>query len=286
MTGQYRRHPVRAHFDYVLILQWLGRDDEPTGELLHDFLLDIGIPVEIAKCHDGNDVAQAISLAHLSTRTRGIPAIHIESHGDDPWSRPARDAEFGLNAAPGIKWSELGEWLAPLNKSCDYQLLVVGATCFGLGTLAALNVNRHVAPFALTLGFSTSVTPGALFRSMKEFYRAIHQKKSVEAAVESARGELKSGEKIVARSVVDVAIQVIRGVYDRVRTPEATLQSTHELLQRARDAGLPTPAEVASALPVILHSTSRSHCEKAWNSWFPADLQSQDPAYVLDWQTV
>jgi hypothetical protein len=277
---------VRAHFDYVLILQWLDSDDEPTGELLHDFLFKIGIPAEIAKCHDGNDVARAISLAHLSIGTRGMPAIHIESHGDDPWSRPARDVEFGLDAVPGIEWSELGEWLAPLNKSCDYQLLVVGATCFGLGTLAALNVTRHVAPFALTLGFSTSVTPGSVFRSMKEFYRAIHQKQSVETAVESARVELKVGEEIVARSVVDVAIQVLRGVYDRVRTPEATQRSAQELLQRARDAGLPTPMEVASAIPVILHSTSRSHCERAWNSWFPTEQQSRDPTYVLDWKTV
>jgi hypothetical protein len=156
----------------------LDEGDRRTGEELHQFLQGLGVPTCLVRCKSADHVRAALERAVQNIPVRKIPLVHIESHGSNPLDEEdVRDADFGMNAAPGLPWTELGDWLAPLNAASGFRLLLVGATCFGFAAIAAMKVGEHVAPFAATVGFTTKVGEGSLHDAMKEFYRSICQRR-------------------------------------------------------------------------------------------------------------
>lgn len=278
---------LRVSYNYVLILEWLDDSDEPTGQQLHDYLQSIQMPSKLVICNCAKDVADALADALLSVRALGTPVVHIESHGSDPADVSFQERDFGISAVPGLSWRDLGDWLAPLNEACDFAMLVVGATCFGFASIAAMKLHEHVAPFAGCVGFTTSVYPGSLRDAMKELYRSFKSGSDLKSSVENANRELLgSNECLRATSATMLAYQISRGVYDQVRTPQAVDGWVQSMFTKLRDAGLVVPSLVEGAMPTKLHQLSREHIQRAWDGWFPHALQKRVCGYRLDWTFV
>jgi hypothetical protein len=279
--------PVRVTFAHVLILEWLNNCDDRTGEKLHQFLQSISVPSYLVVCRSADDVREALAASLRDINSKGRPVVHIEAHGSDPQDTSIREMEFGMSAARSIPWTDLGDWLAPLNTACQFQLLVVGATCFGFGTIAAMKVHDHIAPFAGAVGFTTSVFEGSLLGAMKELYRSMTRGAQLVEAVENANRELRSADETLRLTTSPMlAMRVLRGVYDGIRTPQAVSERVKGLLKTVEQAGLQVPQTVRAELPGVIHERSRIRMKEAWDGWFPIDLQERDVAYRLDWSLI
>jgi hypothetical protein len=275
-------------FDYVLILEWLNKEDRRTGEEMHEFLQKLGVPTCLVRCKSADHVRAALERAVQNIPVRRVPLVHIESHGSNPFDEvDVRDTVFGINAAPGLPWTELGAWLAPLNAASEFRLLLVGATCFGFAAIAAMTVGEHVAPFAATVGFTTTAGEGSLHDAMKEFYRSICQRREkLEDAVAAAKRELRDpNTKVRATSSLVLAIRILRGVYDNIQPGEPLTAHANELVGKLREAGLPVPAQIGDALPSVLLERGRARLKEAWDNWFPPAAQLEQ-AYHLDWDWI
>jgi hypothetical protein len=202
--------------------------------------------------------------------TRGIPVVPIEAHGANPYEVPISEAGFGSRAMPGLSWADLGEWLAPLNAASGFALLV-GATCFGLGLMAAMPVYEQRAPFAGCVGFTTSVQPVSIRVAMKELYRSLLGGSSINEAVENANRELHcADEQLKLTTAATLALDVLRGAFRLVA-------------QRQADG------ERAAIRPedVRERERRRMRIQDAWDTWFPTGLQEARPdEYRLDWALV
>ncbi|MGA9852703.1 MAG: hypothetical protein WBR15_07210 [Gammaproteobacteria bacterium] len=286
-------HPVllpklTLTFNYVLILEWLSTQDRRTGEELHQFLQGLPISTCLVRCDKVDDIRAALKRAVANVGTRGIPVIHIESHGSNPFQgRDVREAEFGLDAAPGLPWIELGDWLAPLNEASGFRLLVIGATCWGFAAIAAMKVHEHVAPFASAVGLSTGVDEGSLHDAMKELYRVMVRGEGLRDAMQAAERELRSPtEKLRGTSAPILALRILRGVYDEVRTPEQRTERANEILRKVQEAGFPVREGAEQELPDFLHDRGEARIKEAWDAWFPPSAQKAEPAYRLDWDWI
>ena len=274
--------------DYVLILEWLGMGDRRTGEELHQFLQRLGVSTCLVRCEKADDVRTAIQGALDNLGTRGIPVVHIESHGSNPFEGDdVRNADFGLDAAPNLAWTDLGDWLALLNDASRFRLLVVGATCWGFAAIAAMKVGEHVAPFAAAVGFSTGVNQSSLHDAMMELYRSLKRGDGLPDAVQAAERELRSPtEKIRLTTAPILALRILRGVYDGVRTPAQRTERANGILRKAQEAGFPVREGVEHALPDFLHERGEARIKEAWDAWFPPSAQEAEVAYRLDWEWI
>ena len=246
---------LKVTFNYVLIIEWLNEKERRTGEELHRFLQQLSVSSCLVRCEKVDDVRVALRRAVDNVGARGIPVVHIESHGSNPFQGcDVRDAEFGLDAAPGLPWTDLGDWLAPLNEASGFRLLVIGATCWGFAAIAAMKVYEHVAPFAPAVGFSTGVDGGSLHDAMKEFYRAMTRGEGLKDAMDAAQRELRSPtEKLRGTSAPILALRILRGVYDGVRTPEQRTERANEILRNVQNAGFPVREGIEHDLRDYLH---------------------------------
>jgi len=147
MDQKNRRARVRVNFNYVLVIEWLNKDDEPTGAHLHNFLGSIGFPSKLVECNSTDHVSDALAGALKAMSTDGIPVVHLESHGTSPWKVDPNDLCFGAGAGPGVTWQQFGDWLAPLNVASDFRLLCVSAACWGSGVMGGIGAGEHVAPY-------------------------------------------------------------------------------------------------------------------------------------------
>jgi hypothetical protein len=275
-------------FNYVLILEWLGKQDRPTGEELHQFLQRLGVSTCLLRCEKVDDVRAALQQAVDNLGTRGIPVVHIESHGSNPFAGDdVRDSCFGLDAAPGLPWADLGDWLAPLNEASGFRLLVVGATCWGFAAIAAMKVGEHVAPFAATVGFSTRVNESSLHDAMKELYRSLKRGDGLQDSLQAAERELRSPtERLRGTTSPILALRILRGVYDGVRTSERRTERAEGIVLKVREAGFPVHEGVEHELPDFLHERGEARIKEAWDAWFPSSAQEAEVAYRLEWEWI
>jgi hypothetical protein len=247
---------VPVGFDYVLVIEWLNVDEPRlTGSELHARLRAAQVPTQLRGCATGEDVCRALAEAHQQVRNQGVPAIQLETHGTDPFEGLAVDIAFGARGE-SVRWSTLGEWLAPLNEASGYQLLVVSAACWGSAVTAAMRSGEHPAAFAAAIGFRTAVTAGRLFEAMVELYRALRRGETIQESVASAQRELHAGQQLELEMAVLVAARIMRGA---LRQP----------LPRFRAARL----EPAQQIQIV---------RRSWDGWFPLALQRQQPAYRFE----
>jgi hypothetical protein len=240
---------VRGQFAYVLILEWLEDDDQPTGADLHEFLQEIGYPSELVTCRTGDDVRGALVAATQRVRARcEIPVVHLETHGSDPWKAPVELTCFGAGDSDGVLWTELASWLAPLNEASGMTLMVVSAACWGAALIGGLEPD-HVVPFAFSIGFETKVYADRLYEAMTELYSGLRRGDAVPDCIAGAQGKLHKTEKIV----LDVALRLCMAILIRG-------------LRRARDPN-----------PIVRRKVAR----RTWDRWFPRELQERDPTYAF-----
>lgn len=246
---------IPVGFDYVLILEWLTEKDEPTGAQLHGFLPSVGFLSELVVCHSWEDVRGALELAASALKTKGVPVIHLETHGSDPWKSEPKDIGFGRDDASGVAWTKLGALLAQLNVAAEFRLIFVSAACWGSGVIATIGSGEHPAPFACAVGFRTEVGEGRLRDSMKELYRSIKRGVTLEESVASAQRELTGGQEIKLEKMVELAAKVLCTVYYKPSTPERVVAGPLRRRRRAR---------------------------RVWDAWFPPFLQEHNPVYRFE----
>jgi hypothetical protein len=245
---------VPIGFDYVLVLEWLAKGDQRTGAQLHAFLPSVGFDSVLVVCESWEDVQQALNYAAETISSRGVPVIHLETHGSDPWQGDPEHIGFGTSADSSAAWAKLGTLLAPLNVASGFQLLVVSAACWGSGVIAAIESGEHPAPFACALGLRTEVSEGRLRDAMQEFYRRLKGGDELVECVTSAQRELEEGQELRLEVIVELAARMLWTVYNRpLKLP--SLAGPHRRRRRAR---------------------------LVWDSWFPRDLQEAVPVYRFE----
>jgi hypothetical protein len=240
-------------FDYVLVLEWLGNGDQRTGTDLHAFLQRIGIDSELIVCGNWDDVSQALTLALSEIATKGRPAVHLETHGSDPWEGKEENIGFGSDAA-AVPWSRLGALLAPLNQANDFRLAFFSAACWGSGVMAAMGSGEYSAPFASAIGFETPVDEKGVREAMKELYRSIKRKDVLADCVANAQRELAQGQRMRLDFAPVVAAKIVRQVILHPINPNTTVGPPRRL----------------------------RHARKVWDKWFPTSLQARDPSYRFE----
>jgi hypothetical protein len=245
---------VTVRFNYVLVLEWLAADDSQTGSELHEFVRCLGFHSELVSCRTWEDIERALSAAAASVTAKGIPIVHLETHGSNPWAVDPENISLGPAGSTAI-WSQLGPLLAPLNVAADFRLLVVSAACWGSGIMAAIEAGEHPAPFACALGLRTEVTEGRLRDAMRELYRSLNRGDDLDESVASAQRELVEGQALQLEVAVELAIKIVRTAYYRSKSPLAARLGAHRRRRRAR---------------------------RVWDSWFPVSLQERDEAYRFE----
>jgi hypothetical protein len=246
---------VAVGFDYVLVLEWLAGDDERTGTQLHEFLPSAGFDSELVVCQSWADVQRALTVAASAVRSKGVPVVHFETHGSDPWIGTADNIGFGLDEVSGVAWAQLGSLLAPLNVAADFRLLFVSAACWGSAVIAAIGGGEHPAPFACAVGFRTALVEGRLRDSMKELYRSLKRGHTLEESVAGAQRELVEGQEVRLEVTVELAVKILRTTYYDPKALRTAIAGPHRRRRRARGV---------------------------WDSWFPLYLQERDPTYRFE----
>jgi hypothetical protein len=243
-------------YDYVLILEWLGPDDRRTGTQLHARLLERGMRSHLVICNSGEDVRNALINALDNIRTEGVPAIHLETHGSNPFENEPEEIAFGVGRDQLIGWNTLGEWLAPLNVASGFQLLVVSGACWGSGVIQGIGGGEHPAPFACAIGFRTEVFEGTLYESIRELYRSLSAGVELEESVANAQRELVAGQEIHLEIAVVLAVKMLRRIF----------------------FGPPLVPRIG----FIGSARRRRRARQVWNTWFPPPLQEAQPVYRFE----
>jgi hypothetical protein len=252
----------RSTFNYVLVIEWLRPRDTRTGAMLAEHLRRSNVSCAYANCATADVFRTTLREALVRIPELGIPAIHIETHGQEPPADLEEDVAFGSGIGESLTWSELGELLAPLNQAADFQLMLVGAACFGAAAQGAMNAASHVAPFSLCIGYQTSVEDASVLASMTELYTALFVKReNPHQAIASAQAKLLAGESIHYLGSVPLAYGVVRWcVADLIKNAEI--------------------------IPPALRDNYKQRFFEVWEMWFPRELQERDETYRLDWSIV
>src|SRR6516165_5139886 len=95
---------ISMQADYVLILEWLDPGDQRTGAELRGILEGQSVPVNFVECSGPGDLTGALVQALESIGTRGVPIVHIESHGQKPEEVTLKERAFGANG-DSILWT-------------------------------------------------------------------------------------------------------------------------------------------------------------------------------------
>lgn len=252
----------RSTFNYVLVIEWLGADDVRTGIMLVEHLRESGVNSAYAGVKTSDGFRAVIQEALARIPRLGIPAIHIETHGQEPPADLEEDVLFGSGDGPLLSWSELGRMLAPLNRAADFQLMLVGAACHGGAAMGAMNPCDHVAPFSLCIGYETEVLEESVLKSMKELYTGLLVRRdNPHAVLTRAQETLQPGERFHYLTSVMLAYQVFRWCIE-------------DLKKRPQE------------LPQALKDHYEQRFREVWEIWFPRELQVRDKTYVLDWSIV
>lgn len=186
----------RVRVDYLLVIEWLRGGESRTGERLYGAIRTEGVPAKLVQCRSKTEVLSAIENATWRfLEGRGLPAIQIETHGClDGLTSNDRD-EF-------LSWEELASPLRALNLLSRFNLVLIGAACYGLASCKTFNV-ESVAPFAIALGFSGKVQASNVYWAMREFHRTLFSgSRNLKDAISSANRELfaSKGESLQATS--------------------------------------------------------------------------------------
>lgn len=256
---------------HTLIVEWLRDDERKTGSELASRLSSWNSDVVLRTCQSGGDVVCALeeALARLKESGR-VPVIHLEAHGCEA---PNAGDDSGLAGPDGnggeeyLPWKQIAPLLGQINLASQFQLLLVGAACYGLTALDCFNIAQS-APFSALVGFASKVEPRTLFESMVELYRQLLKGDhgSIPDAVKAANRELNSGEFLVTTSFFHHARAVLRSY------------AKHELEPSYREAENRRMARIASLdgmRPVSAEEMKKIHrlaalrrCQESVATWF------------------
>ncbi len=258
---------------HTLIIEWLGDDERKTGTELAERLRSWNSAVELCCCQSASDVLVALDDALERLRTTGeVPVVHLEAHGLEA---PAAGDDSGLRGPDGrggnenLLWGSISPLLGQLNIASRFQLLLVGAACFGLTALDGFNI-KQAAPFSAIVGFRSKVNPSRLFHSMVELYRQLLRggHGSIPEAVEAANRELhpSAGEALVTTSFYLFARNLLLSYAEQQLEPAHRKADNQRLIRlKALEYGQIMSLEEMTR---IYRVTALRHCSEAVSTWF------------------
>ena len=158
----------------LLILEWLPPEDDQTGKELAHRIRDLDMPVDYVQCKSKDEVLFALRRAAQASSEANVAIVHIEAHGEDgddnvPRGSSGRD---GLGHSALLSWEELGAELRPINLATKFNLIVVGAACYGEGLLIAVEPRLPV-PFVVAVGYTGKVAVRSLRDALTQFYHLL-----------------------------------------------------------------------------------------------------------------
>lgn len=250
-------------FDYILIVEWLFDGDERTGLSLYEWLSD-RLPagkVEYALCRSPSELEVRLEQARRDTPVRGVPIVHIEAHGEDPVPGQTAGGFIGPDGNSGgelLSWERLGDILRPLNIASRFNLMVVGAACYGEGLVLGAPGGKPM-PFVAVVGYTDTISKLSLRHSLLELYRGLlRPNPELGLAVEAADREHHSPDDAVLRPtsmVVLLAESFIEGSAIAIRKLRA---------QFPLESADPPKIGLASLSPTALKILHRGLSE-AWS---------------------
>lgn len=257
---------------YVLIIEWLASGDRKTGARLADRLRSWGVQVVHRECACAADVLATLYEALEAVRIKGaVPVVHLEAHG---LSAPKPGDDSGLAGPDGagggeiLLWTQMAPLMGQLNLASQFELLVVGAACYGLTALDGFNIEQP-APFSALVGFGTAVHERRLEESMVELYRHLFRDSngSLPIAVQAANRELSpaAGEALITTSFQNYADRLIRGYARRELEPTHRHQENERLARERTKLGMPT---TVAEMTRLHRQIALRRCQQAVRTWF------------------
>lgn len=204
LSSVLKNRTLGLGFDYILIVEWLFDHDTRTGFSLYEWLSSRLPPgkVEYSLCRSPTELEARLEQARRDTPVRGVPIVHIEAHGEDPAPGQTPSGFIGPDGNGGselLSWERIGDILRPLNIASRFNLLVVGAACYGEGLILGAPGGKPM-PFVAVVGYTDTISQLSLKHSLLELYRGLLlQKYELGLAVEAAGREHHSPDDAVLR---------------------------------------------------------------------------------------
>lgn len=154
----------------IWIIEWLPKDDQHTGRLLHEWMENIRPRWSYYfRCSSKLEVLSAINRAtSLARKHKMIPVLHFESHGNKT-GLVGPDSKRGVEL---LSWDELNRPLQSLNLETRCNLVVFVAACSGFAGVKALT-RGPLAPAIALIGPNDIIQTSSLLHGTKEFYRRL-----------------------------------------------------------------------------------------------------------------
>jgi hypothetical protein len=283
LTGVLKSRMLDLSFDYVLIVEWLFEGDERTGSGLRDWLQS-KIPtskVEYAQCRSLAELEAQLDRARSEVSARGNPIVHIEAHGEKPHAGQAPAGFVGPDGNGGcelLEWEQLGDVLRPLNVATRFNLLVVGAACYGEGLLLGARGGEPM-PFVAAVGYADTVSSLSLRHSLIELYRGLLLNKiELGAAVDEADRQRHFPEDALLRPTsmtVLLAESFIHGAAISIRKLRKQLSAGAGHVAGSRDLDLTLSSGARQTLCTELG--------RAWSvMWMQGEIPENARRFAID----
>ncbi len=219
---------LEIHPDYVLVLEFLNSSN-PREILTGTKLVDHWnqkypdkFPMEIRTCETGEQLLEEIRKATQLVPAKGIPIIHIESHGSE-WIKDELNNEkmayFVRDKENFLSLDTVWDALRPLNIATDFNLMVVAVSCYGdeirRGIVQHLWNDKNKEdckpiPFMASIGFDEEVEVEFLLEAMILFYeKLLINGCSLQEAVSNANQQLNSSGKLMVQWTVKTLLDAV-----------------------------------------------------------------------------
>lgn len=283
VTGVLKSRMLDLSFDYVLIVEWLFEWDERTGSALCDWLQGKmpASKVEYAQCCSRVELEARLDRARSEISLRGIPIVHLEAHGEKPQAEQVSAGFVGPDGNGGsefLGWERLGDVLRPLNIAARFNLLVVGAACYGEGLMLGVRGGEPM-PFVAVVGYTDTVSSLSLRHSFVELYRGLLLNKvELGVAVDEADRERHFPRDALLRPTsmtVLLAESFIQGMAISIRKLRKQLSTKMEPVARSQDLN-----------PRLTHGARqmlRAELEHAWSvMWMQKEIPENAQRFAID----
>lgn len=179
------------HFNRIVIVQSLGKDEFHTGKKLNDDLEilnqahDLGLDIELHDVETKKELLDLLSrLTKEARQIESFPILHLEIHGSND--------KKGLVLASGefVGWQELKNPLVNLNIVTKNNLFIVLAVCHG-AYLLELFLPTDRSPCWGMIGPESQISAGNLLQSYSVFYEELLKTGDGNKAVKLLNGKVQ-----------------------------------------------------------------------------------------------
>jgi len=268
----------------IWIIEWLPISDKRTGRLLHEWMQERRPGwSNYSECASKLEVVSSIErAANLAKKSRIIPVLHLEAHGD----------ENGLGGPDGnggmvlLSWDEFTEPLQRLNLATRCNLIVVVAACIGFAGIKAL-VRGPRAPAIALVGPDASIKDSSLLYGTKEIYRRWmdNDPRLDEIAISASREagtvsfEWEPFTVLAYDAVAERLIFSMRQAQQRMQV--------NRIRQRMLEEDRWSTAEIERRLSLLSPSVQATLIQQQWDKMFMIDLYPENrERFGVNWSEI